>query len=179
MIIVDTREQLPLWDPDYCKVLKQKLDEGDYTTTDLLGKAHIERKSGNDLYGSIIQGHERFRKEIQRAIDKKIVFAIFVECTKADFLNKRFKGGFRLKTKPGTLAKIINTINEKYSVEFYWCDGRDELRKKALQWFGDQRIFLKPKKTHKSCFVEHDIGTRAFVEPEETNTVKKPKVRWG
>lgn len=131
-----------MWDSAVHHIIKQKLDEGDYTTVDLLNKAHIERKSGNDLYGSIIQGHTRFRAEIQRAIDKNIKLAIFVECTKADFVNKKFKGGYRLATKTGTLTKIVNTIQEKYNIEFRWCDGRDELREQMLQWFGDQRVIL-------------------------------------
>ena len=182
MIIVDTREQLPLWDPSIHAVIKQKLDEGDYTTTDLLGKAHVERKSGNDLYGSIIQGHARFRAELQRAIDKKITLAVFVECTRADFINKRFKGGYRLKTKAGTLSKIINTIQEKYGVDFHWCDGRDELTKQVLQWFGHQRESLQvynvektPVKPHKAEFTQHTLASRAVSEVEE----KKKTIKWG
>ncbi len=173
MIIVDTREQKPLWDPKIHTVLRQKLDEGDYTTIDLLNKAHIERKSGIDLYGSIIQGHDRFRAELQRAIDKNVKLAVFVECTRADFINKRFDGGYRLMTKAGVLTKIINTIAEKYNVEFVWCDGRDDFREKALKWFGDQRVILKEEKkekVHKAGFVDHNVASRAT--SENKNNVK-------
>ena len=139
MIIVDTREQKPLWNPENKGVLRLKLDEGDYTTTELLGKAHIERKSGIDLYGSIIQGHDRFRAEIQRAAEKNLTLAIFVECPKEKFISKRFKGGYRLKTHPATLRKIITTIQSKYEIRFVWCDGREDFKKKAVEWFERQR----------------------------------------
>ena len=135
MIIVDTREQKPIWDPKDPGVLRVKLDEGDYTTTDLINKAHIERKSGNDLYGSIIQGHTRFREELKRANKKGIKLAIFVECEKEQFIGKKFKGGFRLKAHPATLRKIIGTIEKKYKVNFVWCENREKFKELAISWF--------------------------------------------
>lgn len=132
-ILVDTREQNPIWEGK--EAISYKLDEGDYTIPELLNMAHIERKSGNDLYGSIIQGHVRFRSELERANDKGIKLAIFVECSKKEFIGKKFKGGWRLKTKPAVLAKIISTISEKYGVEFIWCDGREDFKIRAIEWF--------------------------------------------
>lgn len=142
MIIVDTREQRPLWDPDRFEVVKQKLDEGDYTTDELLNKAHIERKSGIDLYGSIIQGHKRFRAEIQRALDKGLKFAIFVECPEETFFRKRFKGGYRLKASTTQLRKMIATMKEKYSLEFVWCEDRNDMMDKMCVWFVDAKYEL-------------------------------------
>jgi len=154
MIIIDTREQKPLWDPAIYNVIQKKLDEGDYTTEKLYGKAHIERKSGIDLYGSIIQGHVRFRNEIKRALEKNIKFAIFVECSESDFFGKKFKGGYRLKVPSGILRKIISTMIEKYFLEIVWCDGRDDMMDKMCLWFarseyeinGDNTILLNNSK---------------------------------
>lgn len=135
MIIIDTREQKPLWDPTIYTVKKLKLDEGDYTTDELLNKAHIERKSGIDLYGSLIQGHKRFSAEIQRAIEKDLTFAVFVECSEKTFIAKRFKGGKRLKVKSEVLGKIINTFMSRYPIQFVWCKNRDDMRDKMCEWF--------------------------------------------
>lgn len=146
MIIIDTREQKPLWDPEHFKVKRLKLDEGDYTTENLLNKAHIERKSGIDLYGSLIQNHKRFIAEIQRAIEKDLSFAVFVECTKEEFVTKKFKGGYRLKVKVGVLRKIINTFGERYPIEFVWCDGRNDLRDKMCLWFVKQMTEMDDEK---------------------------------
>ena len=138
MIIIDTREQKPLWDPKKFKVRVQKLDEGDYTTEDLLEKAHAERKSGIDLYGSLIQNHKRFAAEIQRAIEKDLSFAVFVECTEKIFIAKRFKGGLRLQVEPKVLAKIIKTFTSRYPIEFIWCKDREDLKNKICLWFAGQ-----------------------------------------
>ena len=138
MIIIDTREKNPLWDPKRFKVKLQKLDEGDYTTGSLLNKAHAERKSGIDLYGSLIQGHKRFAAEIQRAIEKDLSFAVFVECTEKKFIAKRFIGGYRLMVTPKVLAKIVKTFTSRYPIEFIWCKNRDDLRNKICIWFVQQ-----------------------------------------
>lgn len=135
MIIVDTREQLPLWDTNAPGILRLKLTEGDYTTTDLLNKAHIERKSGIDLYGSLIQGHDRFKREILRAQDKNIIITIFVECPKEIFIAKRFKGGYRLKTPPAVLRKIITTFSTRHEVNFIWCENRETMKAQMITWF--------------------------------------------
>jgi len=135
MIIIDTREQNPLWDPSIFSVKRMKLDEGDYTTDELLNKAHVERKSGIDLYSSLIQNHNRFMAEIQRAIEKDLSFAVFVECSEKVFISKRFKGGFRLKMKPAVLAKILQTVQERYPIKFYFCKNRDKMRDMICLWF--------------------------------------------
>ena len=138
MIIVDTREQKPIWEVKEGEVIVQKLDEGDYTTDRLLNKAHIERKSGNDLYGSLLQGHKRFIAELERANVKGLTLAVFVECSRKDFIGKRFPGGWRLQGKPAVLAKVQRTVEEKYGIEFVWLDSREEFQMRALQWFEKQ-----------------------------------------
>lgn len=138
MIIIDTREQLPLWDSINFKVIRKKLDEGDYTTEDLYDKAHIERKSAMDLYGSLIKGHKRFLREIQRAIEKDLSFAIFVECTEKKFTSMNFKGAYRLKTRPATLKKIVDTFQERYPIRIVWCKNREDMRNQMLIWFAKE-----------------------------------------
>lgn len=135
MIIIDTREQLPLWDSINFKLIRKKLDEGDYTTEKLYNIAHIERKSAMDLYGSLIQGHKRFSREIQRAIEKDLSFAIFVECPEKKFTSMRFKGAFRLRTKPATLKKIVETFQSRYPIQIVWCKDREDMKVKICLWF--------------------------------------------
>ena len=143
MIIIDTREQLPLWDPINFEVIRRKLDEGDYTTEKLFNIAHAERKSPIDFYGSLIQGHKRFSREIQRAIEKDLSFAIFVECTEKKFTSMRFKGACRLRTKPSTLKKIVDTFQERYPIQIIWCKNREEMRVNMCMWFLEEESKLK------------------------------------
>ena len=143
MIIVDTREQKPLWEEKEFHIIKKKLNEGDYTTEFLEGIAHIERKSGIDLYGSIIQGHDRFRAELIRAIEKNIKLVVMVECPEEMFYRKRFEGGFRVKTPGHVLKKIVNTMSIKYNVQFVWCEDREDLKVKMCAWFAKETKRVK------------------------------------
>lgn len=130
-IIVDTREQLPLWEPGL-KVIRRKLLVGDYTTEALESSFCIERKSGQDLYGSILQGHVRFRKELVRAKVNSIKLVIFVECCRQDFIDKKFPGGNRRLCSGETLGKIIDTIAARHNIEIVWCNDRSILTSKLL-----------------------------------------------
>lgn len=58
-ILVDTREQKPYWD-----INRTTLIVGDYTTKKLKNIYHIERKSLQDLYGTLTSGNNRFKYEL-------------------------------------------------------------------------------------------------------------------
>lgn len=130
-IIVDSREKNVMWSgPNYKKML---LNVGDYTTDKLLNIFHVERKSPEDLYSTLLKGHVRFRNEILRAERSSIKLALFVECSKKDFVSKNFKGGNLRKTEGETLEKIINTVEQRYKLEVIWCRTRPACKSAILK----------------------------------------------
>jgi len=161
MIIVDTREQKPLWSTQDYDIIRRKLDEGDYTTENLFNLAHAERKSAIDFYGSLIQGHERFTREINRAIEKDMDFAIFVECSEKKFVSKRFKGGIRLKMPVATLAKIVKTFQEHYPIAVFWCKNREHMKVQMAMWFlekeSEHKVLLCNNLTSAEDLKEHKL----------------------
>lgn len=151
-IIVDTREQLPLW-VNSC--IRQKLLVGDYSTELLQHSFCIERKSGSDLYGSILGDHIRFKKELIRAKINNIKLALYVECTLKEFVDKTFPGGKYCKCKGETLKKIITSISRNHNLELNWCSSRAVLiRKVKARLKIEEDNFVKNKKvkpTKLSC----------------------------
>jgi len=127
-IIVDTREQLPLWQRS---IIRKGLLVGDYSTTKLIGKFHIERKSPQDLYGSIIQNHVRFRKMFVRAKVNNIKVVVYVESTRKNFVAKNFPQGKNRKCASETLDKILTTMCERHKIEIVWCSSRAVLMRKV------------------------------------------------
>lgn len=119
VVLIDTREQLPLYPGP-----KVTLCVGDYTTKLLKDVFHVERKSPADLYGTLLRGHARFRREIFRAEEKQIKLVIYVECSAKDFYNKRFPGAKFCKFPAETIKKCIATMTVKYSLEFNWSRNR-------------------------------------------------------
>lgn len=140
-ILVDTREQLPYWD-----INRTTLIVGDYTTQKLLNKFHIERKSLSDLYGTLTNGNQRFKAELFRAAWHRISIAVYVEGTKADFINKRFpKGNERLFSSIG-LERLIKTFETKYHLDFYWHKDRAQCKKEVSARLAKMERTWKPRK---------------------------------
>lgn len=126
-LIVDTREQKPLWKGKECK--RMTMNSGDYTTEKLFDKFHIERKSLEDLYGSILKGHIRLRAEHLRAKSNDVQLSLYIEGTKKDFGAKKFKDAHRRKCSGQTLIKIIDSIEARWGLEVVWCGSRLKAKK--------------------------------------------------
>lgn len=137
-IICDTREQKPLFNK--VEAIHFKLLVGDYSTMLLRDSFCIERKSLQDLYGSIIQGHVRFRKESIRAVANDIKLVIYVEGTRLQFINKRFPRGGDRKISGETLSKIISSIEKRWKVEIVWCQSRTQAKKLILERLRKEEI---------------------------------------
>jgi len=121
-IIVDTREQLPLWTKN---VINKKLDVGDYSINGHEDKISIERKSLSDLFGTLGTGHKRFKKELERAL-KLIYFAIVIDGSYSSCINKEFNGSHHTTMKGEDITSIIMTIHMKYKVPIFFTNGRIE-----------------------------------------------------
>lgn len=124
IILVDTREQLPYW-----PTIRATLVVGDYTTQKLLNKFHIERKSLQDLYGTLTSGNNRFKYELFRAAYHCIRIEVYVEGSRADFINKNFPKGDERKFSTDGLDRLVKTFERKYHLTFHWCRDRRQAKK--------------------------------------------------
>jgi DNA excision repair protein ERCC-4 len=141
-VIIDTREQRPL---KYPGSVRKTLNVGDYSSVRLFGKFAIERKSPNDLYGTLLKGHKRFRKAIKRAIEKKIHLVVFVECTKKNFLAKKYDGAEFQPYPTTVIEKIMATMHKRYGIVFVWCKDRAVMQKRVLRRLQEEEKKLKQK----------------------------------
>lgn len=140
-IIVDTREQLPLF-KNNC--IRYGLLVGDYSTMKLRHTFAIERKSLADLYSTITKGHVRFRKEHIRASANGIELVLYVEGSKEDFELKNWPGGSRRDCKGETLIKIIDTIEQRWPLEIVWCNSRANCKYKIQErLWAEEQVFIQ------------------------------------
>jgi ERCC4-type nuclease len=123
IIITDTREQLPMFGNR-----KETLIVGDYTTTKLKNKFHIERKTLQDLYGTLVAGNPRFKAELFRAAYHQIKIEMYIEGTHDDFVNKRFPNGEERQFTTEGLIKMVKTFEKKYYLKFNWFKNRKECK---------------------------------------------------
>jgi ERCC4-type nuclease len=121
-IICDTREQAPLdfsrW-PDVV-VEVGGLPSGDYALKGLEIRAAVERKSIDDLAGSLTSGRERFEAELTRARGYDL-FAIVAECTMQDVAQHRY----RSKALPHALLQTLFAYQARFKVPTIWAGSRE------------------------------------------------------
>lgn len=122
-----------------CKTIVSKLYVGDYQSLDNPRLVVDRKKDLRELCGNVCQQHERFRKELIRAIDAGISLIILVEHgpdvqTLEDVYfwdNPRRKDSPKA-TSGESLYRSLMTIRDKYNVKFEFCT-KEETGKKIME----------------------------------------------
>ena len=136
IITVDTREQSPL---DFSgiegieKVEVAGLAFGDYSAS-VHGKVVplvYERKSLQDCFGTLGKGHDRFKRELERAKTANFKLVLMIEGTYTDVWN-----GCEYSQMDGpTLLKILATMYVKYDLEYHFCETRRVMARRIADSF--------------------------------------------
>ncbi len=119
ILIEDSNEQRgygPLFSSPY---VVKGLSEGDYSVVGLEDRISIERKSLEDVIGSLSQGRTRFEKEFRRAraLD---YFAVVIEGRISDLI----AGNYRSRATPQSMFETITSWSVKYKRPFLFCEDR-------------------------------------------------------
>ena len=126
-LFIDTREQKELeFKADYINsVSKATMKYGDYGARidGIKVPVVFERKSINDLFGTLGKGHARFKKEINRSIEDNCRLIIIIEKP----LTTVVKGIKRSKMKGIAVARTLFTYMIKHGIPFVCCKNREEM----------------------------------------------------
>jgi ERCC4-type nuclease len=122
-ILVDTREQTPLDIQGY-PVEVATLPAGDYGVKGFSDWSNprfaVERKSLNDLVGSLTGERERFMRECQ--LLRRFQFAaIVIEAWQGEV---QF-GQYRSLTKPQSILASLAAIQVRYNIHIVWAGDHD------------------------------------------------------
>ena len=126
VIIQDTRETLPL---DFSRfkgvaTVRQGLKTGDYSIVGYEDSVCFERKSVQDLVGTLIGGHERFLRELDRMRDFDEKY-ILVEHTPTILFNYCLKHGWLKKFD--TIIQSLLAYACHYDVRVRFCKDREDM----------------------------------------------------
>lgn len=131
-IIVDSREQKPFHFEEHT-ILDSKLEYGDYSLHPN-NKLAVERKSLNDLYGTLSAGRARFEREIEKAKKLEGYIVVVVESTLNNMMYQKQKFS---KASGDFIAHNMRQFLRKYdNLQFVFCDGREEAKNKTLHILG-------------------------------------------
>lgn len=117
-IIVDSREQCPYLFTGHSTVVKG-LSIGDYGLLNCPDIA-IERKSINDLIGSLSKGRERFEKELRKGAQLPY-FALVIEASLSDLANGRYVSNML----PKSVVQTLLSWSLKYGTHIFFCENRE------------------------------------------------------
>lgn len=115
-----------------CKTIVSKLYVGDYQSLDNPRLVVDRKKDLIELCGNVCQQHERFTRELLRALDADIRLIILVEHgpdiqTLEDvyFWNNPRKEQSPKATSGKSLYRSLVTIRDKYHVRFEFCTKKE------------------------------------------------------
>lgn len=108
-----------------------KLDVGDYMNTDNPHLSIDRKKDLTELCCNVTQQHERFRRELIRALDHGVHLVILIEhgpdiqsLEDVYFWENPRRAKSPRATNGEQLYKSLLTMQERYGVEFAFCDKR-------------------------------------------------------
>lgn len=136
-IQIDTREKARAIQQIKAEFAKQnietitsKLYVGDYARIDNLTTVIDRKQNLNELAGNVIE--KRFHEEIKRAHehDIRIIFLIEHGRDIRDLIDVLFWQNPRIKESPRCISgehlyKCMNTLSERYGVEWQFCQKRE------------------------------------------------------
>jgi DNA excision repair protein ERCC-4 len=141
-ILIDTREQLPYTFagiradakqrrlPVLVQSLRGTIASGDYSIVGLSDAVAVERKSKEDLFGTLGGGRERFERELQRLNSLEFA-AVVVECEWSDVFGNPPK---RSGLTPKTVFRSVNAWEQRYTrVHWCFCPGREFAEAKTFR----------------------------------------------
>lgn len=126
-----------------CKTIVSKLYVGDYQSLDNPRLVIDRKKDLLELCGNVCQQHERFQKELVRAMDAEI--QIIILCEHGEEIRRLedvyFWDNPRLKDSPKattgeSLYKSLMTIKNRYNVRFEFCT-KAETGKRIMELLND------------------------------------------
>ena len=152
IILEDTRQQMSKhehvnrWLMSHgITIRRTKLYVGDYTLPTEQSVC-VDTKYGlQEVYGNVIQDHERFRAELIAAQEAGIRLVVLVEesgiraiddvkrwnnprMKRYNRMTQRMQEAQKPPVPSDRLAKIMHTMAEKYGVEWRFCDKADTAR---------------------------------------------------
>ncbi len=130
IVVIDTREQNPLWLPKPMKdlvITRGTLQNGDYSIRGFEDKFAVERKE-NDLFAYLTSEREKTKGKLERlrSYDFRALVIEFQEC-------ELFMPHLYTSVSPEVVRQSLVSFEIKYGIHVFYGD-RSALERKVLDW---------------------------------------------
>lgn len=140
ILLQDSREQLGYQNLFKTPCIVGALDAGDYSVAGLEHLISIERKSLQDLLGSLTSGRDRFEAELKRARSLHR-FYVLAECSPSDLLVPDF--GKLSRAHPNSIWGTICAWSTRYHPFIFGGDRQSSARLCEGLLFAYAKEFLR------------------------------------
>jgi ERCC4-type nuclease len=130
VVIIDTREQLPLWlpkPPNGLAVVRSKLDNGDYSIRGFENKFAIERKS-NDIFAYLTGERPKTKEKLIRLLDYEFK-ALVIEYEEEEL----YMPHFFTDVPPEVIRQSLVSFEIKYGLHIFY-GSKKAIERKVLDW---------------------------------------------
>jgi len=130
VVVVDTREQNPLWLPKPMKdlvIMRGTLSNGDYSIRGFEDKFAVERKQ-NDIFAYLTSERKKTKEKLERLMryDFKALVIEFEE-------DELYMPHFYTDISPEVIRQSLISFEIKYGIHVFY-GGRKALERKVLDW---------------------------------------------
>lgn len=143
-IVVDTREQLPYQfanvrggkgETVVVPTITKTLHSGDYSLEGFEDAFSVERKSLEDLVGSVTHGRDRFEREIQRLNELPGFACVVIEASWHEILHpEESDPTWSNRTRPASVVGTILAWSIRYPRVHWWPVGtRPECERRVFE----------------------------------------------
>jgi len=146
-ILIDTREQSPLFFRYEIKKKISSLPYGDYKLEKdpLPQKLAIERKSLSDFVSTFSTGFDRFKRELDRATNANCYLVVLVEQSSNDALNFKKRNLISprlLVTEEYVFHNVRSLMQSNKNIQFLFVDSRSEASRlvEKILYFGNLHL---------------------------------------
>ena len=126
VLVVDSREQQPYLFDNH-KTIVKGLNVGDYSLLSCEDQVSIERKSVDDLIGSLTSDRDRFEKELNKGRFYQY-FALVIEASLNDLTNGRYRSAML----PKSAVQSLMSFSVKYRLPVFFAGSRVYAEKVTL-----------------------------------------------
>ena len=148
-LVIDTREQTPLYFSAGVPTVRKGLHTGDYSIVGFEDEFTIERKSADDLVNTLIHDRERFGKEMKRM--QSFQFRRVV-CTSS--LETIRQGFYHSRANSNAVLALVHTFEIEYNVPFVFASSPDEAARYVEGW-ARYYVRFQTKKAHGELLAQH------------------------
>ena len=128
-ICIDTREQAPWCFPEGQQVVRTGLPSGDYSLLGYENVVSIERKSLDDLVGTIIHHRKRFMNELHRLSSYRRRL-VAIEGNVEDILEHRYNS----EAHPFSVLGSVISLQATFNTAFCFWGSRQHAEFMGLKW---------------------------------------------